>query len=186
MNFSESLLQYKNVCGIYKIICNDKFYIGSSKNIQQRYYKHRRELRKGVHKNEHLQNTYNKYGENLFIIEVIEICNIDEQYLKEQYYIDLLQPLFNKEKDVITHIPTEETKKKLSEANKKYYANPDNLKTRYKIIYRFNSLFEIIDTYEGIKPNIEAWALEFGIKPGGADKGINRALTSGKLYKNCY
>lgn len=186
MNFSESLLQYKNVCGIYKIICNDKFYIGSSKNIQQRYYKHRRELRKGVHKNEHLQNTYNKYGENLFIIEVIEICNIDEQYLKEQYYIDLLQPLFNKEKDVITHIPTEETRKKLSEANKKYYANPDNLKTRYKTIYRFNSLFEIINTYEGIKLNIEAWALEFGIKPGGADKGINRALTSGKLYKNCY
>jgi len=156
MKFSESLLQYRNVCGIYKINCNDKFYIGSSKNIQQRYYKHRTELRKGVHKNEHLQNTYNKYGEEKFIIEIIDICNIDEQYLKEQYYLDLLQPLFNKEKDVITHIPTEETKKKLSEANKIYYANLENLKKRYKIIYRFNISLEIINTYKGIKPNIEA------------------------------
>lgn len=156
MNFSESLLQYKDVCGIYKIICNDNLYIGSSKNIQQRYYKHRRELRKGVHKNEHLQNAYNKHGEDCFIIEIVEVCNIDEQYLKEQYYIDLLQPLYNKEKDVITHIPTEETKQKLSEANKKYYANPENLRKRYKIIYRFNESLEIINTYEGIKPNIEA------------------------------
>jgi len=157
MNFSESMLQYKNVCGIYKIICNDAdFYLGSSKNIQQRFYKHRNELRKGVHKNEHLQNAYNKYGEKCFNLLIVEICNIDEQYLREQYYIDLLQPVYNKERDVLTHIPTEETKIKLSEANKKYYADPENLKKRYKTIYRFNSLFEIINTYEGIKPNIEA------------------------------
>lgn len=156
MKFSESMLQYRNVCGIYKIICDEAdFYIGSSKNIQQRFYKHRRELRKGVHKNEHLQNAYNKYGEKCFDLEIIEICNIDEQYLKEQYYINLLHPIYNKELDVITHILTEETKKKLSEANKKYYANPDNLKKRYKIIYRFNESLEIINTYEGIKPNIE-------------------------------
>lgn len=187
MKFSESMLQYRNVCGIYKIICDEAdFYIGSSKNIQQRFYKHRRELRKGVHKNEHLQNAYNKYGEKCFDLEIIEICNIDEQYLKEQYYINLLHPIYNKELDVITHILTEETKKKLSEANKKYYANPDNLKKRYKIIYRFNESLEIINTYEGIKPNIEEWASEFGIKPGGANKGINRALASGKLYKGSY
>ena len=156
MKFSESMLQYRNVCGIYKIICDEAdFYIGSSKNIQQRFYKHRRELRKGVHKNEHLQNAYNKYGEKCFDLEIIEICNIDEQYLKEQYYINLLHPIYNKELDVITHILTEETKKKLSEANKKYYANPDNLKKRYKIIYRFNESLEIINTYEGIKSNIE-------------------------------
>lgn len=187
MKFSESMLQYKNVCGIYKIVCSEAdFYIGSSKNIQQRFYKHRRELRKGVHKNEHLQNAYNKYEEKCFSLEIIEVCNIDEQYLKEQYYIDLLQPTYNKELDVVTHIPTEETKKKLSEANKKYYANPDNLKKRYKTIYRFNEFLEIVNTYEGIKPNIEEWASEFGIKPGGADKGINRALASGKLYKGSY
>ena len=84
------------------------------------------------------------------------MCNIDEQYFKEQYYIDTLCPTFNKEKDVITHIPTEETKLKLSEANKKYYANLDNLCKRYKTIYRFNSFFEIIAIYKGIKPNIEA------------------------------
>lgn len=157
MKFSESMLKYKNVCGIYKIICNNtNFYIGSSRNIQQRFYKHRRELRKGVHKNEHLQNSYNKYGEEYFELVIVELCNIDEQYLKEQYYINLLKPVYNKEQDVLTHIPTEETKKKLSEANKKYYANPDNLKQRYKTIYRFNSSLEIINTYEGIKPNIEA------------------------------
>ena len=79
MKFSESMLEYKNVCGIYKIICsNTNFYIGSSKNIQQRFYKHRRELRKGVHKNEHLQNSYNKYGEECFELVIVEVCEIDD------------------------------------------------------------------------------------------------------------
>lgn len=155
MKFSASMLQYKDICGVYKIVCNDKFYIGSSKNIQQRFYKHRRELRKDVHKNEHLQNSYNKYGEECFNLEIVELCNINEQYFREQYYIDTLNPVYNKERDVITHIPTEETKIKLSEANKKYYSDPDNLKKRYKTIYRFNESLKIISTYKGIKPNLK-------------------------------
>lgn len=186
MNFSESMLQYKNVCGVYKIICNKNFYIGSSKNIQQRFYKHRRELRKGIHKNEHMQNVYNKYGEESFSLELIEECNIVEKYLKEQYYIDLLKPTYNKEFDVVTHIPSEETKKKLSVANKKYYSNSDNLRKRYKTIYRFDEYLKVINIYEGIKPNAEQWASEFGILPSSVCKGIDRALKSNKLYKGSY
>lgn len=186
MKFSESGLQYKNVCGIYKIICNANYYIGSSKNIQQRFYKHRAELRKGLHKNEHLQNAYNKYGEESFTLEIIEICDLDKQYFKEQHYINLLEPIFNKELDVITHIPTEETKKKLSEANKKYYADPDNLEKRYKTIYCFDNSLDIVNTYQGIKPNIEVLALVFGIKSSSVSTAIKRALNSGKLYKGFY
>ena len=57
--------------GIYCIINiqNGKKYIGSSKNIRKRA-----ELRHNNHDNQHLQNAWNKYGEEKFDFYVIEAC----------------------------------------------------------------------------------------------------------------
>ena len=51
-------------CGIYKITNkqNEKFYIGSSTNIEMRWCAHKSCLRRNVHSNQHLQNAWNKYG----------------------------------------------------------------------------------------------------------------------------
>jgi group I intron endonuclease len=91
----------KNIkTGIYKItnILNNKIYIGSSKDIQTRWRKHISLLKSTKHSNTHLQNAWIKYGENAFIIEVIEICPLYKQIIleREQYYIDTLKPEYNK------------------------------------------------------------------------------------------
>lgn len=79
-------------CGIYKITNkqNNKFYIGSSVDIETRWSAHKSYLRRCIHANKHLQNAWNKYGEDNFIfsilIETEEAALLD----KEQEFIDEL------------------------------------------------------------------------------------------------
>jgi group I intron endonuclease len=83
--------------GIYKIqnkISGD-FYIGSSTRIQDRWKDHKRDLRNDEHFNEHLQNAWNKYGEENFIFSIIEECNENILVKQEQHYIDILKPQYN-------------------------------------------------------------------------------------------
>lgn len=81
----------KIVSGIYSITNtqNNKLYIGSSKNIEQRWRQHKNMLKGDRHHSAHLQNAWNKYGEDNFIFEIIEECNEDILIEREQYYIDL-------------------------------------------------------------------------------------------------
>lgn len=123
--------------GIYKIIntANGKVYIGQSAQLSKRLYDHCTMLRNNYHYNQHLQNSYNKYGD-VFKIEIIKYCN-DESQLDdlERYYISYYDstnpekgynkvdggncsdkkgenhPMFGKHH-------SEETKKKMREANK--------------------------------------------------------------------
>lgn len=80
--------------GIYKITCiaNGKIYIGSSINIKRRWDEHRRHLRSGCHHNSLLQNAYNKYGEDVFIIEVIELIMPWVLIDMENYWLATLKP----------------------------------------------------------------------------------------------
>ena len=75
--------------GIYKItnIKNNKVYIGSSANITNREYKHFWMLKKGVHDNQYLQKSFNKYGRDVFTFEIVENCSYDALIEKENYYI---------------------------------------------------------------------------------------------------
>jgi len=76
-------------CGIYKIINlkNNKVYIGQSKNIYKRCEEHKHNLNINKHKNIHLQNAWNKYGEDNFLFEIIEICELDLLDNIEKLYI---------------------------------------------------------------------------------------------------
>lgn len=76
--------------GIYSItnIINHKKYIGQSVDIKRRFRDHRWALRHNKHENDHLQKSFNKYGIDCFVFEVICECtqeNIDEL---ERYYIE--------------------------------------------------------------------------------------------------
>lgn len=87
-------------CGVYQIINtrNGKKYIGStSLNFRYRFNLHINDLRKNVHKNAHLQNVYNKYGEDIFDVEIIEITSKENALTREQFYIDCyeLEDLYN-------------------------------------------------------------------------------------------
>jgi group I intron endonuclease len=82
--------------GIYRIknLVNGKCYYGSSKQIEKRFDRHKRELKNDIHINCILQKAWNKYGENNFLFEVVEECNINVLLETEQKYLDL-QPEYN-------------------------------------------------------------------------------------------
>ena len=83
--------KYKNDIGIYKIVnlVNGRAYIGQTKEkFQRRYWLHRWKLRKGEHDNKHLQRAWDKYGEENFIFEVIEILPVEQIDDREKYWID--------------------------------------------------------------------------------------------------
>lgn len=82
---------------IYKIINkqNGKIYIGSTLDIDSRWREHKNDLRKNKHHSIHLQRAWNKYGEENFEIQIIEMFDeIDNEKLreKEKYYIELFKP----------------------------------------------------------------------------------------------
>lgn len=84
--------EFKKVWGVYKIYCktSKKSYYGSSKNLYKRIVDHRRELRKNIHCNLKLQNAWNKYGEDSFVVTVVEILQVKDQRQlrdRETYYI---------------------------------------------------------------------------------------------------
>lgn len=77
--------------GIYYIInrINNKKYIGSSKNIENRFRIHKRQLKNSTHHNIILQRSYHKHG-----LENFEFCIIEETSAlldREQFHIDLHQ-----------------------------------------------------------------------------------------------
>ena len=61
------------VSGVYKILClvNGKYYIGSSKNIQKRWYEHWQEKERAKTKNQLMYDDMRKYGKENFRIYVI-------------------------------------------------------------------------------------------------------------------
>ena len=113
-------------CGIYMIQnkINGKLYIGQSIDIEDRWRKHINALIGNYHKNKHLQNAWNRYGEANFEFTVICECGENQLNTFEQYYIFELMTYdteigYNKEYGG-GHggRPTEETKKKLSSSHK--------------------------------------------------------------------
>lgn len=81
---------YKDIiCGIYSIrnVVNGKRYIGQSVNIKVRWKQHESELKHGTHDNDYLQKSWNKYGPDNFIFEILEECDRQELDDKERYYI---------------------------------------------------------------------------------------------------
>jgi group I intron endonuclease len=79
--------------GIYKIthIASSRMYIGSAINFVKRWSDHRTKLRKNIHDNKRLQNFWNKYGEDSFkfdIVEVIENPVKETLEVREQYWIN--------------------------------------------------------------------------------------------------
>jgi len=122
-----------NNSGIYKIfnIINNKYYVGSAVLLNARWNTHKCLLRRKTHYNKHLQAAWNKYGENNFIFEIIEKCEKEKLIEREQYYIDLLKPEYNKLKKAFsslgykhtsealkkmrTRVVSEENKKRISE-----------------------------------------------------------------------
>ena len=77
-------------CGIYKItnLKNNKAYIGQSTDIKSRWNNHKIELRNNTHRNSHLQNSFNKYGEDAFEFRILERTFEENLDNAEEYWIN--------------------------------------------------------------------------------------------------
>lgn len=117
-------------CGIYIIINlkNGKRYIGSSVNLYNRLYEHKYNLKNNKAHNKHFQASWNKYGENSFIYGILEYCDKDVQFEREQYYLDFMQPEYNLTSNVIANTGiklSNEVKNKISKTLKEKYASKE-------------------------------------------------------------
>jgi group I intron endonuclease len=80
----------QKVSGIYKIVnkINGKYYVGSSKEIFERWNSHLRSLEKGQHHSNYLQKAWNKYKSINFTFEIIELISDEKLKEVEQVYLD--------------------------------------------------------------------------------------------------
>lgn len=88
--------------GIYKIVNlkTSKWYVGSvtCSTFKLRFHQHKTRLLTNKHENQHLQNSFNKYGIENFKFEILEVLtsNILE---REQWYLDnYFKELYNMNK----------------------------------------------------------------------------------------
>lgn len=153
--------------GIYKIenTNNGKFYIGSATHFYNRKSDHLRRLRLGIHKNIHLQNSFNKHGEKYFVFSLIEECERKDLPVKEQHYIDTLKPVYNICTKVegrwgLTH--TEEVKNKIKDSVTKFHNEIGHSEdTKQKIANTLRGRKQSPETIEKRKQaNIKAWKLK--------------------------
>jgi group I intron endonuclease len=110
--------------GVYAIenTLTGTMYIGSSVDLRARMGRHRVELRRGVHKNPHLQRAWDAYGATAFTFSVMERTERDRTTEVEQTYLDdLAGSLYNIALDAKAIMRgrrmSEETKRKIGKAN---------------------------------------------------------------------
>ena len=87
----------EKISGIYKItntITND-FYIGSSKNVKQRWESHKWPSMWNKYPNSPMYLDMQKYGTDKFVFEILAEVEIDKLKETEQQFIEKMKPTYN-------------------------------------------------------------------------------------------
>jgi hypothetical protein len=87
-----------NIPGIYRILCNDKMYVGSTTNLSDRMRTNKTKLRLGLHAVSELQKDYNKYGAKIEIEKLYREGITKEELLQKELETCLKYDAFNPEK----------------------------------------------------------------------------------------
>ena len=87
----------KKISGVYKItntITGD-FYIGSSKNVKERWKQHKKSSVWKYYPNNPMYHDFQKYGTDKFEFQILE--EVESEHLKEaeQQFIETLKPTYN-------------------------------------------------------------------------------------------
>lgn len=71
-----------------KNLINNKVYVGSTKSLKKRKYRHFYELKINIHSNIHLQRSYNEHGKDKFSFFLLEECISTIRSEREIYWIN--------------------------------------------------------------------------------------------------
>ncbi len=191
----------KNSC-IYCIFnkINGKFYLGSTINFKTRINTHRIQCKRNIHHSIKFQRAYKKYGEDSFVVYILEYVDNHNIKEREEYYLNLLKPYeseigYNISKFYISasdRIVTQETKNKIKlaltgrklskehadkvrKANLGKFANPLTNKRIVSIVQLSNGT--IINTFHSIT---EASRITKTNRSSIANVLCNRAKTANK------
>ena len=174
------------VSGIYCIEnrINHKSYIGSSKNLYQRLLKHFALLRYNKHQNAHLQNAWNKYGEDNFEWSIIEICDNSILTEREQYCIDLFGAEYNITRKVERNTLSKESRIKQGETRRRLHREGKldwNFNPVPIYVYNLNGEFLFVNP-EGLKDT----ANKLHISPSSICRVLNGTYQQCKGYRFSY
>jgi group I intron endonuclease len=156
--------------GIYKMtnIINNKCYIGSAIDIKNRFKQHKSLLKNNKHFNNHLQSSYNKYGKDNFLFEIIENTTNDLLIIREQYWINFLDSNNNEKGYNKRLIPTsnlgikatKETKEKLRISHLGIKRSEETQKkisqSQYKKICQFTKEGKYLNTFDSFKDAVKS------------------------------
>ena len=85
------------ICAVYKItntITGD-FYIGSSKNVKNRWMSHKKPSTWNKCPNNPMYLDMQKYGVDKFELQILEEAEVEQLKEKEQQFIETLKPIYN-------------------------------------------------------------------------------------------
>jgi len=166
--------------GVYTITntVNGKMYVGSAQRyFSSRWSDHRRKLRSNTHYNDHLQRSWNKYGEESFRFEILETYPPEYCLQMEYYWVNLLDTVSNgynadypglgttgfrfgkstkakmsakaKLRDQ-SHLHTQEVWKKISESSKTAQLGNTNRRGtgKYGKCEKYDSKWNLVHTYD--------------------------------------
>ena len=82
------MIKINKIFGIYGIqnIANNKIYVGSAVDFLKRSATHKSKLKNNNHANSHLQNSWNKYGEQNFKFILLELVNDKKKLITRETY----------------------------------------------------------------------------------------------------
>lgn len=136
--------------GVYRILNknNGKCYIGCSIDIKRRWTQHLKLLRRGNHHNDHLQKSWNMYGRESFIFEIIYYCIPKFLYEKEIHFITHYKSYdknigYNNTFGGESGLLTQESIEKLSKSAKERWSNldfKDKMKSIMKDVWNDSNL----------------------------------------------
>ena len=88
----------EKISAVYKITntATNDFYIGSSKNVKQRWAVHKCKSKWNEQPNNPLYLDMQKYGVDKFAFEILEVVEPEELKEKEQKFIETLKPIYNR------------------------------------------------------------------------------------------
>jgi group I intron endonuclease len=160
-------LEYPKHPGVYAIIHEEsgKLYIGSASNIYSRWRGHKSDLRRGLHHSPHLQNAWNKYGEDAFRFVVLESCLKDAVILcaREQHWLDKYRgKLFNAAKHAEPALGHKQSPEMKEASRQRMMGNKHGQGSHYHGVLTERNVVEILHRYAAMETSLDL-AKAFGV-----------------------